>query len=214
MNMINRQGDTVMLLADQQNNVRNNAQNNAQNNDLNAYLLRLALNAYHAHDHQALRDMGLDICASNGDTGEAIKALLDRAKTMNASIFAMGCGFRIADVTFNPRLFSLMMDYAERESELNALINKLISLGASQSMMEDLTGIDGREYRARRNSLGLPPGAKGRPHALSEDQIACLYDAHRQCQDGLDEMNRYLFLGETTNLPLAQIWSHMKQMAD
>lgn len=167
-------------------------------NDLNAYLLRRIISAYQNNDHQILSEMGLP------------PELLERARNMSADLFTQACKFTIAETKIDHRRFELMLDYAERERELNELINELIKRGASQSMLDALTGIDPREYRSRRKLLKMPPATQGRPAALNDDQIETLCSALRDQKCPNDDLNRYLFLGANTELPLAQIWSHMK----
>lgn len=172
---------------------------NRLNSELNACLLRSVIGAYQQNDHQIFTEMGLT------------PALMDRARRMSADSFTRVCNkFPIATITFDVRRFELMLDYAEREQEMDDLSNELITLGASQSMMEALTGIDPRNYRERRKLLGISPATLGRPPALDEQQAERLYAVLQQCPAADDERQRYLFLGQQTQLPLAQVWAHLK----
>ncbi len=169
------------------------------NSELNACLLRSVISAYQQHDQRLFAEMGLT------------PTLMARARRMSADSFTRVCNkFPIATITFDTRRFELMLDYAEREQEMDDLTNALITLGASQSMMDALTGIDPRDYRERRTALGIAPAPLGRPPALTEAQAERLYAALQQCPERDDERQRCLFLGQQTQLPLAQVWAHMK----
>jgi len=172
----------------------------AQHNcELNACLLRCVINASNQNDHQTLRDLGLS------------QALVERAKNMNADVFIRLSRFSIANITFDARRFGLMLDFVEQEREMDILVNKMITLEASQSMLENLAGIDPREYRDRRKALDMPPASQGRPQSLNDEQTTILYQALSKYPEPADNstndlLNWYCQLGEETGLPLAKIW--------
>lgn len=170
--------------------------------ELNACILRRAIEAYHLNDQRTLTElqaMGLDA------------RLLDRVSRMTADIFTHICTFDIAEIRIDPRRLELMLEFAERERELSELINQLIRMGASQSMLAHLAALDARDYRNRRQQLGLPSATQGRPADLTDSEVELLYMALRQCPDDLtNPLEKYRYLGEKTRLPLAQIWTHLK----
>jgi len=171
------------------------------NCELNVCLLRCVINASNENDHQTLHEMGLNA------------NLIERAKKMNADVFIRLSKFNIADITFNSHRFGLMLDFVEHERLMNDLINKMIIQGASQSMLESLTGIDPREYRDRRRTLGLAPASQGRPQNLDAKQTDKLYEVlskHPEPDpDNVstnDLLNWYCLIGEKTGLSLTKIW--------
>ncbi|MCF6256206.1 MAG: STY4526/YPO1902 family pathogenicity island replication protein [Gammaproteobacteria bacterium] len=170
------------------------------NCELNACLLRCVINASNEYDHQTLRDLGLNT------------VLVDRAKNMNADVFSRLSRFSIANITFDSHRFGLMLDFVEQEREMDILVNKMIQLDASQSMLGDLTGIDPREYRDRRKALNMPPASQGRPQNLDDQQTIILYEALSKYPEPKagsstnDMLNWYCQLGAETELPLAKIW--------
>ena len=171
------------------------------NCELNACLLRYVISASNKHDHQTLCEMGLDI------------ALMERVKGMNADVFTRLSKFNIADVTFNSHRFGLMLDFVEHERTMDALMNEMIKLGASQSMLEDLVGVDPRDYRDRRKTLGMAPATQGRPPDLDAQQANAVYEAMKKYPEKENEDNLpnwYCLLGKETGLPLSIIWQHLK----
>jgi len=171
------------------------------NCELNACLLRCVINASNENDYQTLMDMGLDI------------KLMERVKDMNADVFIRLSKFNIADVRFNSHRFGLMLDFVEQERVMNTLVNRMIKLEASQSMLEDLVGIDPREYRDRRRTLGMAPATQGRPPDLDTHQTNCLYEAlnkHPETKNADNILSWYCLLAEESGLSLSIIWRHMK----
>lgn len=172
------------------------------NSELNVCLLRHVISACNENDHQTLHEIGMD------------PALVERAKNMNAEVFTRLSNFRIAEVTIDSRRFGLMLDYVEQGRETNAITNKMIKLEASQAMLNKLVGIDPREFRERRKTLGMPNAFQGRPVDLDMAQSNHLYAVLRKHPepdgDGVLKLNWYCLLSEETGLPLSKIWHHMK----
>lgn len=175
---------------------------NSNRTELNACLLRRAVEAYNSHDQNMLEEL----LAMGFDT-----SLLERISHTTSDVFTYVCDFDIVDYRIDPRRVELICEFAEREKETRRLLNQLIVLGASQSMLNDLTGLDSREFRHRRKMLGLPKASQGRPADLTDAQADLLYQAMRQCPDDFPSLlEKYRYLGEKTALPLSQIWSHQQ----
>ncbi len=177
-------------------------QTSSNRTELNAYLLRRAVEAYHSNDSQMLTElmsMGFDT------------PLLERISQTTSGVFTRICSFDIIDYTLDPRRVELICEFAEGEKEARKLLNRLIELGASQAMLRELIGLDSREYRNRRKMLGLPATSQGRPVDLTDSQANHLFDAIRRYPSDLtNPLEKYRYLGEETGLPLAQIWTHMR----
>ncbi len=175
---------------------------NNNRTELNACLLRRAIEAYNSNDPNQLAEMQ----AMGFDT-----ALLERISQTTSEVFTQICAFDIIEVRLDPRRVELLCEFAEREKDARKLINRLIELGASQSMLHELVGLDPREFRNRRKMLGLPAAAQGRPADLTDEQADRLYHALRHGpEDFPGPLERYRYLGEETGLPLAQIWTHLR----
>ena len=175
---------------------------NNSRTELNACLLRRAVEAYNSNDPlmlDELRAMGFDA------------AILERISQTTSDVFTQLCAFDIIDYRLDPRRVELLCEFAEREKDARQLINQLIALGASQSMLHELVGLDPRDFRNRRKMLGLPAAAQGRPADLTDEQADRLYQVMRQYTDDFPTpLEKYRHLGEETGLPVAQIWTHLR----
>lgn len=179
----------------------NKGSRNNSRTELNACLLRRAVDAYNSNDSlmlEELQSMGFDA------------PLLERISHTTSEVFTHLCSFDIVDYRLDPRRVNLLCELAEREKDSRHLTDRVIELGASQAMLHNLIGLDPRDFRIRRKMLGLPAATQGRPATLTDDQVDHLYQVMRDFNNFPNLLAKYRHLSEKTGLAVSQIWAHLR----
>ncbi len=118
-------------------------------------------------------------------------------------------------IDLNQSVYWRMIDYILRESNLETLIDDLISNGAPLTMVYSLCGIGSRQYHLKRHQFGLPNLSAGRPCNPSEQDAISVWNElenvmrksrHVGAKEFLD-----LFRALDQKVSLLDIWQLFKQ---
>lgn len=174
-------------------------ENNNLNTELNTFIINYITLLYHARDFASLLSMGL----SRETAGRV--ANMSQIDTLRLSSFPG----KIANFRITERHLDMMIRHIQQEGKRELLIDQVIQLDASLAMLKALTGMEGNEYRERRQALGMPKASPGRPTVLTEQESTEVHNAWRKHQEH-EELYRYYLVAIDTALSLSRIWLHMK----
>ena len=117
----------------------------------------------------------------------------------------------IADFKFNSERARHIVKHIQSETDRNSKLTRLIELGASHTMMEAICGMDRDEVKKRKCQLGITEDGRGRPNALSDDDINRVNEILRSHKDS-DEIDLYILIGAETGVPLSSVWQYNQSM--
>ncbi len=170
------------------------------NNDINSFIIQHITRLYNKRDFDGLKQMGL-----SKDSASRVANL-----PMLASARLSEFRVQIGDIFVDEKRLGMMIDRNQHEGAKNTIIDQMILMDSSQSMLFELAGIEHVEYRDRRKSLDLPKASSGRPSALNEDESIDVYNAWREYLNEEDLLLRYYLIGMKTKISLARIWQYMQ----
>lgn len=99
------------------------------------------------------------------------------------------------------------VDRARAEVQTQRLEDRLLALGASSKMMNELCGWSPDYFRQRRRELGFKDRG-GRPRTPSDSEQEEIKRAAGKYAD-LPERERYVMIGETTEVALSSVWVYL-----
>lgn len=167
--------------------------------DLNSSIIRFLAQAYSEGNHGLLRKMGI----SEGQ----IQRMMDLPYSHIQRLHRLHSP--IAEINFSNRL-DLWLDHVSKEVSRDQMIDRMIQMGASASMLDALACIPVAEFRQRRKRLGLGSGKQGRPTALDSTEMLRVNEVYKEHQDESDELTRYYLIGLDTKIELNRVWAYMR----
>jgi len=169
------------------------------NSELNQFVIQHITRLFNRRDFNELERMGL----SKESASSVVN--LSMGDSSRLSQFRV----QIGDIQVDEKRLNMIIKMNQHEGAKNQLIDQMILLEASQSMLFELTGMDHIEYRERRRALDLPKGSSGRPVALTEAESIAVNDAWFKYNDD-DNLIRYYNVGMETKISLSRVWQHLQ----
>ncbi len=168
--------------------------------NLNAFVIQYIYRLYQDRDVEGLRAIGLS------------KEVAKRVASLSLDEVGRLENFRaqIAEFKVTESHLEMMIKHVQHEGAKDELIDQLIQLGASQTMLAELAGIEPTEYRARRQALGLPNASAGRPSVLTEQESTKVHHVWHHYAGEPDDLLRYYYVGLDTDISLSRIWHHLQ----
>ncbi len=115
----------------------------------------------------------------------------------------------IADFKFNGDRAHHLVKHIESEADKNTKTDCLIELGASQPMLETLTGLDREEFKKRKGQMGIVDTNRGRPCALTDKEINRVNEILRHNKE-LGQIELYIQIGEESGINLSSVWAYIQ----
>lgn len=169
--------------------------------ELNEAVIKFVLELYDNGRFEALNHMG--ICK---DDIESLKEL-NIGSMRNMRNYPT----LIVDFKFDKSRAIHLVKHIKTEAENKSKVNALIGLGASQPMLEDLSGIDREEFKKRKAQLGITEDSRGRPPALDDEEVNRVNEIMR-LNKGLDQIGLYILIGNETGINLSSVWAYNQSM--
>lgn len=172
--------------------------------EFNHVITRFILDLYHSGEDDALVQLGV-----SKSTAKELSEL-----SLSSHQRLAKCQQLLGNVAIDEKKLKRLIQYVLHNDNKDNFINKLITMEASQSMLERLAGVEPHEFRQRRNLLDLPKAASGRPALLSDKEAINLTEAwQRHAEHKDDLLLRYYYVGIDTGIPLSRLWNHMQLFA-
>ncbi len=173
---------------------------------LNRTAILAALEAAHNFEFEALDLMGIDTA-----TITQLQQL-----DLHSVVLSAKLPISVLEVRFNHNALNLMLQHGVKRSAWERLLNESIALGIRQPMLQQLCGMNRREFDQRRRSMGLPPPATGRISKLSEaDEFAVVTCYHPLKNSPVDNPLTHLVnVSRETGISLDQVYTTLVNSND
>lgn len=112
---------------------------------------------------------------------------------------------RFLSIAVDPERFDRLLSHIERSRRRERLQDELIRLRAPAVMMRTYFGMTNADYATRRRLLGLTGIGIGRPGLPSEDDQKRIWKCWQE-HARVPVEERYLRVGQTTGVPLKNVW--------
>lgn len=169
--------------------------------ELNEAVIRFALELYDNGKTETLNHFGID-----KDDIAALRSLSVGSMRAMRNYTSL-----VMDFKFNSGRARHLVKHIQHETDKLNKVNRMIELGASQKMLEEMVGIDREEFRKMRSKLDMNADERGRPRALNDHESNLVNEIMIKNSD-FEQIDLYILIGMETGIPLSSVWTYNRTM--